>query len=212
MLTISCAILEQVRQAPAAHGQLMATNNQQPHGNYGMFAAWQDTVKRVHMGQLSEKDAIAFLKNKFIRFDDNARNRTKQNLLLDKLPTYLAAYKKRGFHFTEPRHQMKWDIVEGVRLTGLTPWVVAGNDVYYAYFIIENQVDWRSQLRFPLIQQYLTENHIDCDVHELQVGTYCLGTDRFDFKSFSEREITDQLTETGRIFRTVFTEYHKYKK
>ncbi|MEO8174289.1 MAG: hypothetical protein ABI581_14440 [Sediminibacterium sp.] len=212
MITISCAILEQVRQAPAVHAQLIATNNHQPHGNYGMFAAWQDTVKRVHNGQLGENEAVKFLQGKFIRFDDNVRNRTRQNYLLDQLPLYLTAYNKRNFIFTEPRHQMKWDIVEGVRLTGLTPWVVTGGENYFAYFIIENQVDWRNQLRFPLIQQYLSDNHIDCDVTDLQVGTYCLATNRFDFKSYTESEITDQLTETGEIFQTVFNEYNKHKK
>ncbi len=213
MIKIPCSILEQVRQAPGAHAQIIALSDKpKSGGSHGMFAYWQDTVKLVHIGELSISEAIKELQNKFIRFDDNLRNRSKQSNLLDKFPSYCTEYAKQKFSFIDTRHQMKWDIVEGVRLTGLTPWVVFNGRDYYAYLITETPQDWRSQLRFPLFQQYLIDNHIECDVSEMNVGTYCLETNSFEFKNYSPKEIQTWVSETGKVFQTVLKEYNKWKK
>jgi hypothetical protein len=213
MIKISCSILEQVRKAPDLHAKSIATiDKPKTGGSYGMFACWQDTVKLVHTGELSVSQAIKELENKFLRFDDNVKNKAKQTYLVDSLPKYIAAYNKQKFEFIDSKHQMKWDIVEGVRLTGHTPWVVFNGKDYYAFLFIETELDWKNQLRFPLFQQYLIDHHIACELQEMNVGTYCLETGKFDFACYSKKEIASWVTETGRIFQTVLHEYRKFKK
>ncbi len=213
MIRISCTLLEQVRVAPAQHGKMIATiEKPKPGGSHGMFAYWQDTAKLIHDGKLTISEAVTYLQNKFLRFDDTVNNSRKQIKLVEQLIKYCATYKKNKFEFVDSKHHMNWDIVEGVRLTGLTPWVVHNRDGYFSYVTIEHTVDWQSQLRFPLIQQYLTANHIDCDVTEMQVGVYFLETDQFEFRNYSNREIRLYISETGNIFQSVLDEYTKWKK
>ncbi len=213
MITISCTLLEQVRVSPTAHGKIIATTDKpKSGGQHGMFAYWQDVVKLVHTGDLTISEGIKELQNKFNRFDSNLRNSNKQSKLIEQFAKYCASYDKQKFEFIDSKHQMKWDIVNGVRLTGLTPWVVHNKDGYFSYIITEQPFDWQSQLRFPLIQQYLIDNHIECDSNEMQVGIYCLETNSFEFKNYSKREIQTWVSKTGEIFQTVLDEYQKWKK
>lgn len=206
-------MLEQVRKAPAAHAQLLALSNKpNTGGSHGMFAYWQDMVKQVHTNEMTVAEAIKELQNKFIRFNDTLQNRSKQANLLEKLPQYCSLYEKKKLAFVDTKRKMKWDIVPGVQLTGFTPWVVHNDDGYYAYFFAEHPFDWEAQLRFPLIQQYLIENNIDCDITEMNVGIYCLETNNFDFKNYSTKEIKTWVSVTGEIFQTVLNEYNKWKK
>ena len=213
MIKISCSILEDVRKAPDLHARSIATlDKPKTNGTYGMFACWRDTVIKVHEGSLTLIEAIKELENKFIRFDDNVKNKSKQNYLLDALPRYISEYKKQKFELVDSKHQMKWDIIEGVRLTGLTPWVVFNGKDYFAYLLTETELDWKNQLRFPLFQQYLIDHHIDCELQEMNVGTYCLETRQFEFTNYSKKEISSWVDETSKIFQTVLREYHKFKK
>lgn len=212
MIKIPCSMLEQVRLAPTAYAQMIAKSDKpKSGGSHGMFAYWQDVAKLVHTDELTLPEALKELQNKFIRFDDNLRNRSKQSSLLEKLPKYIAQYEKHKFQFIDTKHKMKWDIAEGVRLTGLTPWVVKNQEGYFSYIFTDATLDWRDQLRFPLIQQYLTGNNIDCDITEMYVGIYCLETNSFDFKSYSSKEIKMWVSEAGNIFQTVLKEYLKWK-
>lgn len=206
-------MLEQVRKAPVAHAQLIAAATKpNTGGSHGMFAFWQDMVKLVNTGELTVAQAIHELQNKFMRFDDTRSNRSKQASLLEKLPMYCSLYEKNKFEFIDTKRKMKWDIVHGVQLTGFTPWVVHNKDGYYSYFLTEQPFDWEAQLKFPLIQKYLTDNNIECDITEMNVGIYCLATNSFDFKNYSPKEIKIWVSETGKIFQTVLDEYQKWKK
>ncbi len=213
MIKIPCSILEQVRKAPAAHAQILAaTDKPISQGSYGMFACWKDCAIKVHTGELNISQSIKELQNKFLRFDDNVKNLTKQTRLLDQFTKYIGQYEKNGFEFVDSKRQIKWDIIQGVRLTGHTPWVVHSKHGYFAYFLTEVPIDWKVQLRFPLLQRYLTDHTIDCDITEMSVGTYCLQTNEFDFTSYKSKEIEFWVSETGAIFQTVLTEYQKLKK
>lgn len=213
MLKIRCSSLEDVKQNPQAYAQLLAlTDGKSGGGTYGMFAYWQDAARQVHEHDLTVSQAIKHLQNKFIRFDETPKNKAKQDRLLEQFVKYCRLYDKNNFAFVDSRRHMKWEIHNGVMLTGLTPWVVYNDTGYYSYFVTEELFDWQEQLRFPLIQQYLTDNKIECDITEMHMGIYCLSTNKFDFRSYTERELKDTVSQTTKIFENVKESYLKLKK
>ncbi len=213
MIKIKCSILEQVRRNPTAHAQMLASGGKDQRGGPpGMFGHWKNLVKKVHTSELSLNDGIKELQNKFSQFQDNLANKTKQTKLLDEFVTYCEKYNQLGFKFADTRHNINWEIVPTITLTGHSPWVVYDSNFYYAYFLVETPIDWQAELRFPLIQTYLANNTIECDVAELKVGIYALSTQQFELKSFTEEELIDAFAETSTLFHNVHSEYNKFKK
>lgn len=213
MIRISCTNLEQVRVAPAQHGKMIATiEKPKSSGRRGMFTCWQEAASSFHTTNVSVSETVKLLQKKFMQFDENLVNSRRQAKLADQLTNYCALYEKSKFEFIDSKHHMNWDIVAGVRLTGNTPWVVHNSDGYFSFIPVEQPIDWQTQLRFPLIQQYLSSNHIECDVTEMRVGVYCLTTNKFEFKVYSTNEIQMFISETGEIFQTVLDEFNKWKK
>lgn len=214
MLKIRCSILEDVRNNPVAYAQLLALDDpKNGGGTHGMFAYWQDVAKLLHTNDLkSTSEAIKELQNKFMRFDDTIRNKAKQDKLLEQFVRYCKQYEKNAFAFVDTRRQMKWPIHANVMLTGLTPWVVYNDSGYYSYIVVEKSFDWQNELRFPLLQQYLVDNKIDCDISEMNIGIYCLETNRFEFKSYEKRELKEAVRQTTSIFDDVYAEYSRLTK
>lgn len=210
MISIRCSMLEAVRKNPAAYGQLLASNDgKKGGGSHGMFACFQDVARLYHTGEIDLKDGIRELHRKFLRFNETEENKTKQAKLVEQFVRYCRSFEKQSFELVEGWRQMKWSVVPNVLLTGRTPWVVGNDDGYFSYILSEQKIDWKSELRFPLFQKYLTDNTIDCSLNEMSVGIYCLTTNTFDFKSYSAKEVTNVVNETGLIFQNVYTEYKK---
>ncbi len=213
MLKIRCSSLEDVRKNPTAYAQQMALGDGKNNGGtHGMFAYWQDIAKLVHQNELTTAEGVKELQNKFIRFDDTPKNRSKQSLLLDQFVKYCNLYDKNKFAFVDSRRQMNWALCKNVSLTGLTPWVVYNDSGYYSYFVTEQPFEWQDQLKFPLLQQYLVDYKIDCDVTEMNMGIYCLATNKFEFNSYTKAELKKTVTLTTEIFEHVYDQFTKLKK
>lgn len=210
MLKIRCTSLEDVRKNPLAYAQLLANGDaRNGGGTHGMFAYWQDIAKRVHSNELTVSKGVKELQNKFIRFDDTPKNKAKQDGLLEQFVLYCNLFDKNEFALVDGRRQMKWELYAGVMLTGLTPLVVHNDKGYYSYMMTERPFDWQAQLRFPLMQQYLADYNINCDVAEINIGTYSLATSKFDFKCFTKAELNKSVIQTSMIFENVYSEYSK---
>lgn len=212
MISITCASLEAVRQNPTAYGQLLASGDgKKAGGSHGMFAYVQDVARLVHIGELTVSHAVRELHNKFLRFNDTAQNKQKQDKLIEQFVKYSRQYDKHSFDFIDGWRLMKWDFTPDTRLSGRTPWVVANEKGYYSFVLSENGFDWQSQLRFPLFQQYLVDNNIDCELNELKVGIYSFADAEFQFRNYSVAEISSASEETNDVLTTVFKEYKKRK-
>ena len=115
MLKIRCSTLESVKNDPLAYAQLLALGDgKNGGGTYGMFAYWQDVAKLVHQNELTISKGVKELQNKFIRFDDTLKNRSKQDKLLEQFVKYCSLYDKNKFAFVDSRRQMKWELLTGV--------------------------------------------------------------------------------------------------
>lgn len=212
MISIRCSELEVVRSNPAAFGQLLASNTHIGGGSHGMLACVQDVARLVHLGEMDPQEGIKELYNKFERFRTHEVNKARQEKLVAGFVSYCKQFDQREFVFIEGARLIKWDYTPEFRLSGRTPWVVANEEAYYGYFIVSNEQEWLSQLKYPLIQQYLSQQIINCSPEEVHVGIYSMAGDRFEFNCFSADEIAAAVEELGELFNRVQREYSKYKR
>lgn len=211
MLNVRNSALEDARLYPEQYVQSLLIGG--ARRNIGMFSRMQNVIVKVHAGALTVSDARKQIESQFLLYETWKYNKTKQDRLLASFDNYFASFDKMKLQFVDSKHQMKWQLHANVSLSGLTPIVVANNSGYYSYIFTEQPIDeWKKQLRFPLIQQYLANNTIGCDATEVNVGVFCASSGTFEFKSFSKREIAVALKETAEVFNTVDKTYSKLKK
>lgn len=205
MIKIQCSILEQVRKNPRFFGQMLATNNTiRKGGRRGMFSSWQDLLQKVHLGQLAPESAIKELHLRLSSFGRTSANLKKQVFLEESFGSYLKVFKKSAFKFVDSKRHLNWAFEDKGILSGLTPWVVRDRNRYYCYFTLEQQlIQWETELKYPLIQKYLSQKTIQCDETDIMIGYYCLERNDFFFKNFSSREIKQAINEMNDIFKEV---------
>jgi hypothetical protein len=213
MLTISCSQLEKIRNKPDLFGEILAAGENQPTGGtYGMFARWQTMARKLHKKEIAIKDALRELHLECVKaYKHTARNNAKQEFLLQRLSMYSKAYDKAGFEFVSWKQKVNWSITNDVKLTGQTPVLVQRGAKYSAYFIVEAAGDWQKELRFPLLQKYLSEKVLQCKPQDLQMGIYDLSTAMFEFKVFNTTELTGAEIETKAVFNAVYASYRHFK-
>lgn len=212
MISVKASLLESIRTDPEAYGRLLASGNEKTSGgSHGMFACWVDVVRAIHTGKLSDRQAIRELHSKFLRFKDIPANKDRQERLIESMVAYLQQYKKFKYEWVDGSRRIQWGLTDNVMLTGLTPWVVQNEIGYVSYLMAEHTFDWRSQLRFPLYQQYLSKHTIECNPDELQIGFYFADKDRFDLTTFSKSALKLAVDETGVLFNTLYQEFEKKK-
>jgi hypothetical protein len=210
MISISCSTLEQVRKNHAAFVESLSIGEKvQRGGTHGMFAYWQDTAKKFHLGELDINEGIKELQSMFSRFEDTKKNLVKQSGLMNQFVKYTKSHRVEKFTFFESRRRITWNIIPEIRLTGLTPWTFKREDKYYAYFCIEKNMEWQLELKFPLLQKYMSNHIVKCDLNELSMGIYCLEKGTFEFKCYSALEVRKALSETKKMFENVNSEYIK---
>jgi|GEM_PF-4882858 len=200
-------MLEVVKKNPTLYGQLLAsTNEKQQKGRHGMFACFQEAAKMVHDG-LKVKDGVEALKQRFTVYKVTSANLRKQEQLLKQFVNYCRQYKENDFEFIDGWRNIKWPLLPETQLTGRTPWVVANTSGYYGYVFTEKAIDWKNELRFPLYQKWLVDNSINCSPSELQVGTYCLEKESFEFVNFSVSQLKSAISEASSLIVDVYNAY-----
>lgn len=207
MISISCSALETARINPKAiaHQMLSKTGSQ---GSRGMFTSWQDHVRSIHKRNIEPSVALLNLQQSFLKFADNLSNRKKQENLVDHFYPYVDKFQKAGYTYLEAKRRMKWFILEESKLGGELPYIVKCNDRFAAYYFAEKNFNWKTELRFPLIQRYLSANHLGCEEKELKVGIYCLEQDEFQLINYSKEDVQVAIDETKEIFHKVIDAYN----
>jgi len=213
MVRIRCSQLEQIRRNPLSFAQILASGAPTSGGTHGMFAYWQDYARAVNKREETTKEAFAALQRTFLlKFNETAANEKKQEFLLDRFEPYCTSFQKNGFVYEESRKQIKWQLIPSAMLTGHTPLVAnkKGSTEYVAYFFSEQDFDWSSELRFPLIQSYLQTNHYK-HATSFKIGIYLLRNNSFELMSFSKTKIASSIDEAAHLFKKVSSEYEKLK-
>jgi hypothetical protein len=209
MIRVQCSKLEEIRKNPSLFVQKLIFEESTNGGSIGMFKRWQNKVKAIHSTELDIPGAIKKLQQEFLNYSDNAKNRKKQEFLLDRLYSYLEEFKTKGFIYKSAEKRIFWDIIEDVALTGNSPVLVSKEDgsKHFAYYFTEAPSSWQQELKYPLLQKYLSEEYFKCNLGDLQVGVYCLQTNKFELQCFSTEDVNAAILEAQTLFNGIYRDY-----
>ena len=215
MIKVKCTQLEEVRRNPVRYAQMEAEGTAKKGGGlHGIFACVKTAICHVHKGKFDVNAGLKDLQKQFLnRFEENTRNKTKQNDLMEKYVKYHKDFERMKMEFVDGMHFLNWNIHPSVMLTGQTPWIFQNDTGFFAYFLTETYIDnWQSELRFPILQQHLAKVYLDCDPSNLKIGIYSFKKGAFEFMSYNKKHLKTSLTETNVLFQKVNDEFEKQKK
>lgn len=213
MIRVSISNLEYVRNYPEQFAKSLLTKPPIQGGGVGMFGQFKNAIYKVHNGDLNITDARNLLLNQYSVYKVSRENKAKQDNLISGYENYFPLLEELGLSYADGMHQIKWSSLHSnVLLSGLTPIVLTDNKEYYCHFYTEHPIDWESELKFPMVQEYIANSTLGCDSQTLNIGLYCLSDSMFFFRKYSKKEIKGAVTETSSLFGKVDTEYTKLKK
>lgn len=208
MLNIRCSSLQEAKQNPAAFAQILHNGFEKNGGSRGMLAYWQDVARKILKTELTVNEAVKELESIYLRFADNRKNNARRELLLEQLVKFTEQCHKRRFKWADGQHRIKWELHNGVLLTGLTPIVVKAEDEFYCLVVAEELPGWQEELRFPLFQQYLAQYILECGIDEINIGIYLLSKRDFEFRKYNSEELEEAVSETTQLFKEVQKNYN----
>ncbi len=208
MISISCSALESARVNPKALAQQMLSKGGS-RGSRGMFTSWQDHIRSIHSRDIEPAVAFMNLQQSFLRFASNPMNYAKQEYLLDHFYPYLDKVKLSRLSYLESKRRMKWYLVTDSKLGGELPYIFKNETGFVACYFTEKDFNWKTELRFPIIQRYLSANHLGCDERDIQVGIYSLEQNAFQLQNYSNDDVEAAINETKGVILKVIEEYNR---
>ena len=125
---------------------------------------------------------------------------------------YCKQYDELNLKFLVSKKLINWQIHSNGILTGNTPWITEKNGEYFVFHATLSQEDWKDELKYPLIQEYLASYCFNCSVDKINVSVYSVTNNQFEFIKYSKKEIKEAKAEAKYIFTIVNNEFDKIKK
>jgi hypothetical protein len=129
-------------------------------------------------------------------------NRKMLEYYIKKLENYIIDYNRLGISNVAQGKRIKMNIKNSNFLTGEISRIDKKKDIYEVFLFIKEEYDWKSELRFPLLQFHYAKKH-NVDVEIVKVGVYCLEKDTHYSTSYSKVEIKNALDEISLISNQV---------
>ncbi|MCB9046767.1 MAG: hypothetical protein H6550_11600 [Chitinophagales bacterium] len=208
MIEIRCTKIEQCRNQPALYGKLLALKQALQEGqngnfNSGMSSKWRSAALTVHHGADIDTayNNLAFNLGTF----SSKACKEKQEPMLDSFTSYFEQLNNNGWQFKYGNKQVSWQgLHDEVKMTGQAPWIMERNGRYHCHYITEKPYPgWQQQLRYPLLQQYIANNILDCDPQLVSIGIYTILDKQFIMMRYAEDELQEAQAEARNIFADV---------
>ncbi len=203
MNKISFSQLESARKNPTSFAKSLSI----PSGNlprFSKFMAWQLAVYRFHKDKGDLTKAVNYFQATFMKnFTHNSKNIAERDDWIFDLQTYTTNHIKRKLTYIEHKKRINIPLTSKVRLGGELPLIKMNTKGGYSvYFFSRENNLWESELRFPIIQNYVASTLYGVDLSDVEVGVYSLVFKKHLQKSFTQREVDDagkELIAIGKV-------------
>lgn len=204
MNKISFSQLESARKNPTAFAKSLIS----PSGGiprFSKFMAWQLAVHRYHKEKGNLSEAVNYFETTFMRnFTDNSKNEAEREDWILELQAYSTDDIKRKLTYVEHKKRISIPLTSKVRLGGELPLIKMNNKGGYSvYFFSRESSLWESELRFPVIQNYVASTLYNVDLNDIEVGVYSLNLKKHLQRSFTQKEIDAAVKELNTIGKAV---------
>lgn len=207
MKRFSISRLEDARRNPAEFGKMLNADTKAGGMRFSKYMAWQLSLFHFHKTKnLSE--AIKYFDLHFwSNFVESRANRNQYEEFLESLNAYVKDYKKCKYNYIDGKVKLDIELTDKLKITGQIPIVNLSPGGYSVFFLVRGRDDWEEELKFPVIQDYLSDE-FGVGLTEVEVGVYDLEKEKHVAKIYSAREVREakeELTNIGNIISSVLT-------
>lgn len=197
--------LEAARKNPTSFGKLLTSPEKENIPRFSKFMAWQLAVFNYHKEKNNISKALNYFETTFLRnFADNQKNEREREEYIEQLELYAKDDKRKNLTFIEHKKRINIPLTSNLRLGGELPLVKMNNNFGYSvYFFSRENTSWESELRFPIIQNFIAKSLYNVDLSEVEVGVYSLELKKHLQKTYSENDIQDATKELKMIGKLV---------
>ncbi len=203
MTKFSISKLESARQNPTQFAKSLKTKDGGWSGGKSKFSAWKYAVNEYHKTK-NLGEAINYFERIYIRwFADNMKNEREREAWVQTLETYVIEHSKRGLIYVNHRIRIEIPLTPKLKITGEIPLInMNGNFGYSAYFFTKDSSTWKTELKFPIIQDYLA-NFYGVDLSEVEVGVFGIDSEKLSQVTFSDQDVGGAKKELNTIGQTI---------
>lgn len=170
------------------------------------FTRWQDCIAQYHRTNEDVQEAEKYLDSSFGKMSkpNSAASKTELQKYLQAIYDYDVDYKKLSSVIFTFRKNMSFEVNLSNTFSGQIPRIdINTTDEGYSFYFFEKVLhEWENELRFPLLQSYLS-SYFGCDDQEMKVGVYAMQEGKHFSKTFSKQEITDAKAELSNVVKEV---------
>ncbi len=199
--------LEWARREPheyASHLYTVTSGKTSGGGGRGFYPFWRLAVFHYHKLAGDRESAINYFRALVTnKLNDNDRNRKLLEQYVEHLNNYFDDYEHSGYCPFETKKRININIGSIFSVVGEIPRLdvvtISGSTGGIAvYLFSKSQFDWTSELRFPLLQDYLSKE-TGYMLEETSVGIYCLEAGEHQSIVFLRKQVDDAIEEAREL-------------
>lgn len=194
MNRFSISQLENARRDPISFAKSLSSASQ-GYGSFSRYMAWLFSVYNFHKHDLQA--ALAYFDAVFNRnFVPSPINKAKYEDYVQLLHVYSQEYDKLNLNFVEYRKRLEIILTDKVKISGELP-IISMNDKlgYTLYFFIKESNKWQTELKFPVVQDYIANSVYGVSLAAVDVGVFDIEAEKFSLKTYSNSDVTDAINE-----------------
>lgn len=197
MKKFSITALETARKNPTDFGKTLkeGKTSESGFGGYPKSMRWLNAICKYHERQ-DIAEAILSLEKGFSNRKDTAKNRQELETFVEALSIYESKVKKERLSLIKSREPVSLVLTPLLKITGQIPIIfMKPKNGFSAYFIARENATWETELKYPIIQNYIANNIFSCETNDIDVGYINYYTGEFHQFSFSLSEIKSAIKE-----------------
>lgn len=197
MKKFSITELETARRNPVDFGKALKNSSTSANGfgGYPKSMRWLNAICKYHEEQ-DISPAILSIETGFSNRKDNAKNRQELETFIDALSNYESEIKKRKLSLIKSREPVNIVLTTLLKVSGQIPVIFMKPNIgFCAYFITKENSTWESELKYPVIQNFIAADIFNCEANVIDVGYINYYTGEFHETSFSMSDIKSALKE-----------------
>lgn len=201
MKKFSITRLEDARMNPLAFANsLKSSTASENHVRYSKYSLWRNIIFGFHQHNDINKSINDFQNKFMLRFMDNRKNQQDMEEYICQIQNYGLEFHKRNLIFIEQKKRIDIKLSDALKIGGELSIICMNNNFgYTTYFLSKTSDCWEEELRFPIIQNYLSEIVYGVDSSDVEVGVYALDKGCLLLKTYSKEEILEALAELRTI-------------
>jgi len=200
MKKFSITKLETARPNPIAFATTL-TENSLPFNNNPKSVRWLTALTTFHKtGNTAQ--ALNYLENSFANRKQTSKNIKEVISLRQALLNYFDEHTQKKFNYYSHRTRLEIILSPKVKITG-TIWLINSTveGKYSSYTIVDDKTAqiWKSELRHPILQDYIAPKIFNCDRKDISVGIINYTTGQHEQQIFEDDDIEIALEELSYI-------------